>query len=173
VPQKEPAMSWMNDLNRWYDRLPPGSRFQVVLWPLVLISALNMALTVAWHFPFGLLTVVGIVFIAVVRVPDSIRRRRDPTPAAAGETIQIEADWINDLNRRYEAIPENWRFFVPLLILLAAGAVNMLLTIHLHFPFGLLFLLVLLALVAIRGPYRAGWIKPMQRSGAEQPEAPP
>ena len=40
-------------------------------------------------------------------------------------------------------------------------------------PVAALFLLVLLALVAIRGPYRAGWIKPMQRSGAEQPEAPP
>jgi len=164
----------LRGLNRWYDGLPPGSRFQVVLWPLVLISAINMALTVAWHFPFGLLTVLGIVFIAVVRVPEVIRRRKNPPPPPAdGATSLIEADWINDLNRRYEAIPETWRFWVPLLILLAAGAVNMLLTIHLHFPFGLLALLVLLGLVAIRAPYVAGWIGPAQRVLADRPEAPP
>jgi hypothetical protein len=49
---------------------------------------------------------------------------------------------------------------VLLVILLGAGIVNMLLTIGNGFPFGLLFLLAILALVALRGPYVAGWLVP-------------
>ena len=41
-----------------------------------------------------------------------------------------------------------------------AGALNMILTLSNGFPFGLLFLLALLALIAIRGPHVAGWLAP-------------
>jgi peptidoglycan/LPS O-acetylase OafA/YrhL len=67
-------------------------------------------------------------------------------------------DWVMELNRRYETIPERFRLWVVLAGLLLVGAINMTLTIHHMFPFGLLFLLVFLALFAIRGPYVAGWL---------------
>jgi len=89
-------------------------------------------------------------------------------------TFQIEgAHWVVDLNRRYDAMPESRRFWVFPAVLVIAGAVNMLLTIGNGFPFGLLFLLALLALVAIRAPYAAGWFKPAATLGTgTEPVAP-
>jgi hypothetical protein len=55
--------------NRWYDGLPGDWRFQFVLWPVLAIGALNMLLTVSIGFPFGLLLLVCIAFVASVRVP--------------------------------------------------------------------------------------------------------
>ena len=56
-------------------------------------------------------------------------------------------------------MPQTRRFWVFPIILIVAGAVNMLLTIGSGFPFGLLFLLALLGIVAFRGSYTAGWIE--------------
>ena len=61
--------------------------------------------------------------------------------------------------------------FIP--IAERAGIINMLLTIGNGFPFGLLFLLAILALVAVRGPYAAGWLvppaEPMLGTGPKAP----
>jgi hypothetical protein len=56
-------------------------------------------------------------------------------------------------------MPELRRFWVFPVILLVAGTLNMLLTIWAGFPFGLIFLLAIFALVAMRAPYAAGLLK--------------
>ncbi len=75
------------------------------------------------------------------------------------------AGWLIDLNQRYEAMPDPRRIWVYPAVLLIAGAINMMLTIHYGFPFGLLFLLALLALVAVRAPYTAGRLRPPTAGG--------
>ena len=65
--------------------------------------------------------------------------------------------WVLNLNRWYDALPESRRLWVFPAVLLIGGATNMKLTIAFGFPFGLLFLLTLLLLVAVRAPYTAGW----------------
>jgi hypothetical protein len=157
--------------NCWYDRLPPEWRFQVVLWPLVAIGAINMALTVAHWFPFGLLVLIGILVFAAMRasyVLGWIVPAEGPRSAEAGD-LRLEiagADWLVDLNRRYDAMPEPRRFWVFPLILLVAGALNMLLTIWVGFPFGLIFLLALVAVVAVRAPYTVGLLKSSSSEGS-------
>jgi hypothetical protein len=56
-------------------------------------------------------------------------------------------------NRQYDELPGMWRFQVVLLPLILIGLINMWLTIHGGFPFGLLVLLAIIALAAIRLPY--------------------
>lgn len=146
-------------LNRRYDALPELWRFQFVVWLLVALGAINMVLTLAIRFPFALLVVLGIVLISIVRLPYQLGWVSKP---ADPETLPYQpkrADWLIGLNQRYEAMPEPRRFWVYPAVLLAAGAINMMLTIAYGFPFGLLALLALLALVAIRAPYTAGWIQ--------------
>ena len=162
-------------LNKWYDGAPPDWRFQFVLWSLLLLGAINLFLTVENGFPFALLIVLGIIVIAAVRVP--YLRGWLPTSHAAADDVtpanyQIQAPhWIVDLNHRYETMPEAQRFWVYPAVLVGAGAINMLLTIYSGFPFALLFLLALLALVVIRAPYAAGWYKsvPALTSGPSFP----
>jgi hypothetical protein len=55
--------------NCWYDRLPSEWRFQIVLWPLLAVGAINMAISIALWFPFGLLVLIAISFFTEVRVP--------------------------------------------------------------------------------------------------------
>jgi hypothetical protein len=152
--------------NRWYDEVPEMWRFQFVVWSLLILGAINMALTVAFHFPFALLVVLGILAIATIRVPytygwikaSGVESTEQPSPSAH---FQIEgASWIFNLNHWYDSLPEARRLWVYPAVLLLAGAINMMLTIRLGFAFGPLFLLALLALVIIRAPYAAGWLRP-------------
>lgn len=164
--QAEQLVQW----NQWYDRAPPDWRFQVVLWPLLALGAINLLLTVWVGFPFALLVVLGIAFVAAVRVPYVlgwvVPGGGTVVEGSAPAMFQIEgANWIVDLNRRYDALPEIQRFLVFPAILLIAGAINMMLTISRGFPFGLLFLLALLILVGIRAPYAAGWFRTSPTSG--------
>ena len=155
--------------NQWYDQAPADTRFQYVLWPLLLLGAINIWLTVSTGFPFALLVVLGILCLTVIRLPYSlgwISAHHSADANAEPRTVRITGfDWVIDLNHRYEAMPEGRRFWVIPAVLLIAGAINMLLTIGHHFPFGLLFLLALLALVAIRAPYVAGWLEPSGNVG--------
>ena len=146
--------------NRRYDNIPEHWRFQVVVWALLAVGAVNMLLTVMAHFPFALLVVLGIIVIAAIRVPYVLNWVAPAEQPATDAKFQIAgANWLVDLNRRYDAMPEAWRFWVYPVVLLVGGAINMILTIAYGFPFGLLFLLVLLCLVAIRAPYAAGWFR--------------
>jgi hypothetical protein len=85
------------------------------------------------------------------------------------------AERVNDLNRWYEALPEPRRVLVYPAVLLAAGAINM------HWtgsPFGMVFLLTLLVLFALRRSYIAGWFKEPAAAGSpaareHQPKTPP
>jgi hypothetical protein len=158
------AAERLNRWNAWYDGMPPQWRFQLILWPLIVLGGINLSLTIAFGFPFALLVLLGVLAAAIVRVPYVLGWIAPATAADAaaidGPRFQIAgADWVVDLNRRYEAVPEIRRIWVATVILLIAGGINMLLTIYYNFPFGLLFLLALLALVAIRAPYAAGWLK--------------
>ena len=148
--------------NDWYDHLPEDWRFQVILWPLILIGAINMVLTIAMGFPFALLVVLAMLGLAVIRAPYVLgwivpnATASSGAPAGAWRLQIKNADWLVDLNRRYDALPEFRGLVLVTVILVAVGAINMLLTIQNGFPFGLLFLLAILILSALRGPYVAG-----------------
>ena len=157
--------------NQWYDQLPDEWRFQLILWPLILVGAVNLMLTIWAGFPFALLVVLGILIITAVRVPYVLGWiERAPIGEGASKFQIHGAPWLVNINRRYDALPEARRFWVFPAVLVIAGAINMMLTIDSGFPFGLLFLLALLALVAIRAPFAAGWIKePVPEVGPNPP----
>src|SRR3954447_9653228 len=54
--------------NEYYDSLPADWRFQMVLWPIVGLFVVNMLLTIASGFPFGLLPLLGVGAVAYARV---------------------------------------------------------------------------------------------------------
>lgn len=156
--------------NRWYDGLREEWRFQFVLWPLIALGALNMVLSIAFQFPFGLLVLLGILFFATVRVFYILSWIKSTDAGQLGEPGPLKfeisgAAWLVEINQRYDAIPEQRRFWVFPAILVIAGAINMLLSISTGFPFGLLFLLALLALAAMRAPYTAGLLELPPSSG--------
>jgi len=149
--------------NRWYDQQPEGWRSQIIVWFLVALAAFNTALSIWTGFPLLLLVVLAIAAIALVRVPYRMGWLHAP---AGGEeqpaTLQIETwEWVHRANQWYDAQPEGKRAVVVIAILVAAGAINMLLTFASGFAFGLLFLLAFLVLIAIRVPHVNGWLKPM------------
>jgi hypothetical protein len=148
--------------NRWYDGLPSEWRFQFILWPLILIGAINFMLTASAGFPFGLLVLLAIIGVAAVRVPFTLGyytlTDADGAPGVPG--IQLPpVRWIIALNQRYEALAEPQRIGAIATVLIVVGAMNMMLTIGAGFPFGLLFLLAILAVVAVRAPFANGWYK--------------
>jgi hypothetical protein len=61
-------------------------------------------------------------------------------------------------NRHYDDIPQKWRLPIVMWTIVAIGAINMMLTIGGHFPFGLLVVLAILVMAAIRVPYTQGWL---------------
>jgi hypothetical protein len=146
--------------NQWYDQAPETWRFNIVLWPLLAVGAINMALTIAVGFPFALLVVLGILLVACIRVPYSLGWVK-VEQAGATSRFEIEAlPWVYSINKWYDGLPEFRRPVVILGVLIVVGAINMALTINHGFSFGLLFLLAMLAMILIRGPYAAGWLIP-------------
>ncbi|HZF74967.1 MAG TPA: hypothetical protein VE033_03900 [Acetobacteraceae bacterium] len=145
--------------NAAYERIPETQRFWVLVWGLIAIGAINMWLTIAIGFPFALLLVFALLAAAAIRLPRTLGWLSEPQ-AGSAPRMEIHAPWIVDLNQRYEALPELRRPFVPLAILVVAGAINMWLTAAFGFPFAFLFLLAVLALIIIRLPWVNGWVKP-------------
>lgn len=149
--------------NLWYEQTPEKWRFQFVLWILLIVGAVNMLLTVAVGFPFALLVGIAIAIMAAIRVPYALGwLRTESTAAAAGADARMEIEapsWVIRLNRWYDSLDDMQRALVLLAALAIPGMLNMLLTFAGGFPFGLLFLLALLAVLAIRAPYTAGWLK--------------
>jgi hypothetical protein len=129
-----------------------------------LLGTINMALTVSRGFPFGLLVAIALVVLLVIRWP-YVRTAWEPASAAppvepVAPKISVDSfPWVYDVNLWYDGLAETRRSFVMMAVLVIAGGINMLLTIHSGFPFGLLFLLVLLAVLLIRAPYVAGWLE--------------
>jgi hypothetical protein len=165
-------------LNRWYDGLPETWRFQVVLLPLLVLGAINMALTVSLHFPFGLLVMLAVLALAIIRAPYLLGWIESTPVEAAAEPAGLKHSiaawpWVYDVNLWYDGLPETRQPWVFVVVLVVAGGLNMLLTIHGGFPFGLLFLLALLAIIAIRAPYEAGWLTPPAAPMAPIVVAPP
>ena len=164
-------MDWVVSWNKRYERVPEDMRFGLVVSFVVLVGMINMLLTISTGFPFGLLVLLAILLIAGVRFAYILE-----APAEVrGETTEpakLQADWVVGLNRWYDGLPEDRQFWVLPAILIVAGFVNMMLTLAHAFPFALLFLLVLLALVAIRLPYLRGWLRePPSLSLAGAPSA--
>jgi type III secretory pathway component EscV len=159
-------------LQRWnqmYERTPEPWRFQLVVWALVIIGAVNMLLTIAVGFPFALLLGLAIAAMAVVRVPYAMGWLKADGGAeeGAGARMEIRApDWVLRVNRWYDGLDEMQRPLVLLAALAIPGALNMLLTFAGGFPFGLLFLLAVLAVIAVRAPYAAGWLNEKPAAGA-------
>ena len=155
--------------NHWYERTPETWRFQIVVWTLVIVGAVNMLLTIAIGFPFALLVGIAMVAIACVRVPYVLGWVRTDGEAAAdarGARLEVEApSWVLRLNRWYDGLDEMQRALALLTALAIPGALNMLLTMAGGFPFGLLFLLAVLAIIAIRAPYTAGWYTEPSEAG--------
>lgn len=153
--------------NLWYERTPELWRFQLIVWALLAVGAVNMLLTIIVGFPFALLVGIAVLAIAAVRVPYVLGWvRADGSDAAAGARLEIEApSWVVRANRWYDGLTEMQRPLVLLALLAIPGAINMLLTFAGGFPFGLLFLIAVLALMAIRAPYTAGWLKESPVSG--------
>ncbi len=162
--------------NCWYDGLPQEWRFQFILWPLIALGACNMLLSLSIRFPFGLLVLIGVLCVAAVRVPYALGWITPAEAPPKGEpgTRRLEiggagADWLVGVNRRYEAMPDERRFWVFPAILVIAGAVNMQLTINKGYPFGLIFLIVLLAIIVMRAPYAHGLLRSPSSGGTPAP----
>jgi len=124
-----------------------------------------MGLTVSVGFPFALLVVLALIALLVVRVPFILGWvepvQAEATAGTAAPRISINAvPWVYDINLWYDGLPETRRPWVILVVLAVAGGLNMVLTINRGFPFGILFLLALLLIILIRGPYTAGWLIP-------------
>ncbi len=75
-------------------------------------------------------------------------------------------------NTWYDGLPQTWRFQVILWPLIAVGFLNMILTLGIRFPFGLLVLLALIGVAVIRVPYVLGWVKAEGAAPSDQPSAP-
>jgi hypothetical protein len=134
-----------------------------------------MALTGASGFPFGVLVMIAVLALAAIRVPYMRSRSAAAAPVtvATPKITVSEVPWVYDLNLWYDGVPELRRPYVILAVLMVAGGLNMLLTIHSGFPFGLLFLLAVLGMVAIRMPYVAGWLVPLTPPREKIAAAPP
>jgi hypothetical protein len=150
--------------NRWYDGLPQEWRFQIVFWFMIAVGAINMTLTIADGFPFGLLVLLAVIWVASIRLPLALGWLKHAEGKAAGDgvaRIEIQpAAWIYRLNLWYETVPEFDRPYYMLGALIVIGGINMALTIAHAFTFGLLFLIGLLAILVIRAPFVAGWYLP-------------
>jgi hypothetical protein len=137
-----------------------------VLWPLAFAGFINMQLSIASGFPFGVLVLLGLLAIASIRLPYK-RGWIVPAPDAAGgvgATFNFgRADWVYEINQRYDAVPEDRRFFVIPAILIVAGTLNLILTAARGWAFGGLFLLALLAVLLIRLPYVWGMLLPPEK----------
>jgi hypothetical protein len=163
--------------NLWYDGVPEEWRFQMLVWPLIVVGAINMILTIAMGFPFGFLVLLAILAAAVVRVPYLVGWVKPAAAGGAGPAMEPKISiaavpWVWDANVWYDGLPETRRPWVILAVLAVAGAINMVLTIHTGFSFGILFLLALLGLILIRAPYTAGWLIPPPAPQERLPAAP-
>lgn len=151
--------------NAWYERTPELWRFQIVVWALIVVGAVNMLLTIAVGFPFALLVGIAVAAIAAIRVPYALGWVKADGDGG-GASMEIDApSWVYNVNRWYDGLEDTQRLLVLLAALAIPGALNMLLTFTGGFPFGLLFLLAVLAVVAIRAPYAAGWLKEKPENG--------
>lgn len=170
-------MEWANGLNRWYDDMPEHRRMLVVPIVLIVVGGINMALTISGHFPFGLLFLVALLALVAIRAPFVWNLGSHAGSHAAGippAKIEIEGfDWLYDMNLQYDALPDSYRFAVIPGVLIVVGGLNMALTIAHRFPFGILFLLALLLVVAFRAPFVMGWLKPPTRAVAAVPASAP
>lgn len=144
--------------NQWFDSAPEARRSHIVLWPLVLIGFLNMQMTIAGGFPFGLLVLLALAAMAAVRAPYKLGWVRRGEQGARLEVGRI--DWLHDLNARYDALGEPARLAIPPAIMVVAGLLNIWLLAARGWAFGSLFLVALVALVLIRAPYSWGLITP-------------
>jgi hypothetical protein len=147
----------LNHWNRWFDATPEEWHGHILLWPLAFAGFVNMQLTIASGFPFGVLVLLGLAAIGAVRLP--YKRGwiiPGPTEDEGARFLFGHADWLYELNQRYEALPGVPRFFIIPGILIAGGTANLVLTFTRGWAFGGVFLAVLLAVILLRAPFAWG-----------------
>jgi hypothetical protein len=115
--------------NLWYERTPELWRFQLIVWTLVIVGAVNMLLTIAVGFPFALLVGIAILLIAAVRVPYALgwvkTEGQDDAAAGSGARFEMEMpSWVIRANRWYDGLNEMQRPLVLLALLAIPGALN-------------------------------------------------
>ncbi len=163
-------MDQLVQLNRRYDELPELWRFPVVLTLLMIVGAINMGLTIGSRFPFGLLVLLAVLVLAAIRLPYLL----GPNHLAGHGAEAIpppgqppaDAGFLDRWNHWYESFPELWRFQMIVWVLVVVGALNLALTIAGGFPFGLLVLLAIIGIAAVRAPYVLGWGHKSPAAGA-------
>jgi len=153
-------------VNRWYDDVPDDWRSHVLLWPLIGAGFINMQLSIAAGFPFGLLVLLTMAGFAALRAPILLGWIKPGPDGARLEVGRIDA--LYDINRLYDRLPELPRMLVFPLVLIAAGTLNMWLTYRHGWPFGLLLLLAVFGLLALRLPYHWKLITPPPPAPAKQ-----
>jgi hypothetical protein len=146
--------------NRWFDAVPEDWHAHILLWPLAFAGFVNMQLSIASGFPFGVLVLLGLAAIAAIRLPYTRGWIVPGTePGGTGARFLFgHADWLYDLNQRYEALPDTPRFFVIPGILIAGGTLNLIMTFTRGWAFGGVFLVVLLAVLCARAPFVWGML---------------
>jgi hypothetical protein len=63
------AAEWIFRLNLWYDAIPEFDKPFYMLGALIVAGAVNMALTIAHAFTFGLLFLIALLAIIIIRAP--------------------------------------------------------------------------------------------------------
>ena len=159
-------------VNRSYDGVPETLRMAIVPIVLIVVGGINMALTISRGFPFALLFMLALALILAIRAPYVLGWIHGGTGDTPPHVKLHGFDWLYNLNRRYDALPEMQRFAIVPAVLILTGWLNMSLTIAGRFPFGLLFLIALLAVVFFRVPYAQGWLaEPSAPTTAAAPPA--
>jgi hypothetical protein len=154
--------------NRLYDEAPADLRFQIIVWGLIAVAAVNMLLTIWFNFPFGLLLLAALATLAWIRIAPRLPMLRRSAGTAAPQAAAA-APWSAHgapapapspmagafpvINTWLDGLPEFQRLGLYLAVLGLAGVINMLLSIDGGFPFGVLFLIALVAIAGIRGPW--------------------
>jgi hypothetical protein len=80
------ALERIKAWNVYYDGLPEDWRFQMILWPIVTLFVVNMLLTIASGFPFGILPLLGVGAVVYVRVTHHYMTAAEAK--ANGETVE-------------------------------------------------------------------------------------
>jgi hypothetical protein len=170
---------WVYQKNRWFDDLPYQEQFLTAFWSSIFGLAFILLIVLYTGAPFGIL--VGAA-VAVTMIPRVIYRFGymepspwlPPAPPGPSKVEIIAPDWAFSLNHWFENKPSHERIVYVAGATIALFAFNMLLHGVLGFPFGLLFLVVVLILAMVRVGYHYGWLVPKPGSliSATPPAAP-
>lgn len=151
---------WIYDLNQWYEGLPDDRRFTVIPAVLIVAGGINMWLTLAHGWTFGGLFLLALLALIVVRAP--YVWGVIAAPEKRTESALLGA-WLHDVNRWYDELPRERRFWTSLATLAIVCVIDLPLAGSVGVPLALLFAIELLLLVVLRAPYLSGMLDSPER----------